>query len=71
MKLKKGEIKIEDDVRDQVEAYARENYKRMFGDKPLIIKEFDKIFTVTLNKDASPLILGKGILSEDESITYK
>ena len=64
MKLKKGEIKMEDAVRDQVESYARENYKRMFGDNPLIIKEFDKIFTITMNKDASPLILGKGILSK-------
>ena len=69
--MKKEEIVIEGSVREKVEAYARENYKKMFGDKALIIKEYDNLFTITTNQDASPLILGKGILSEDESITYK
>ena len=66
----KNEEKMDDLVRAQVESYVRENYKKMFGDKTLIIKEFDKLFTITSNKDASPLILGKGILS-DEMVTYK
>ena len=47
---------------DKVEAYVRQNYKRMFGDKPLIIEEFDSHFTVNTHKDESPLILGKGIV---------
>ena len=47
---------------DKVEAYVRQNYKRMFGDKPLIIQEFDSHFTVKTHKDESPLILGKGIV---------
>jgi len=50
-------------VKEQVEAYVRENYKRMYGDKPLIIQEFDSHFTVRSNKDQSPLILGKSILN--------
>ncbi len=47
---------------DKVEAYVRQNYKRMFGDKPLIIEEFDSHFAVKTHKDESPLILGKGIV---------
>ena len=49
---------------DKVEAYVRENYKRLFGDKPLIIQEYDSFFTIKSNKDESPLILGKSILNE-------
>ena len=41
---------------EKVEAYVREHYKRMYGDKPLIIQEFDS--------NESPLILGKSIVDE-------
>ena len=40
----------------QVEKYVRENYKRLYGDKSLIIIEHDSFFTVQTNKDESPLI---------------
>ena len=46
----------------QVEAYVRENYKKLFGDKSLIITEFDSHFQVKHNKDESPLILSKRII---------
>ena len=36
---------------EKVEAYVREHYKRMYGDKPLIIQEFDSHFTIKSNKD--------------------
>lgn len=49
---------------EKVEAYVRQHYKRMYGDKPLIIEEFDSHYTVKSNKDESPLILGKGITNE-------
>jgi len=51
-------------VIEKVEAYVRQHYKRMYGDKPLIIEEFDSHYTVKSNKDESPLILGKGITNE-------
>ena len=47
---------------EKVEAYVRQHYKRMYGDKPLIIEEFDSHFTVKSNKDESPLILSKSIV---------
>ena len=46
----------------EVEAYVRDKYKRMYGDKPLMIQEFDSHFTVKTNKDESPLILSKNIV---------
>ena len=46
----------------EVENYVRENYKKLFGDKPLIIKEEDSIYLISTNKDESPLILSKNIL---------
>jgi len=51
-------------VIDKVEAYVREHYKRMYGDKPLIIQEFNTHYTIKSNKDESPLILGKSITNE-------
>lgn len=48
---------------DRVETYVRGNYKKLFGDKPLLIVEYDTYFTVRVNKDASPLILSKDILN--------
>jgi len=59
--MKQEEIKMEEDRKQKVEAYARSKYK-MFEKKTLIIKEYDNIFTISTHKDASPLILGKGII---------
>ena len=46
---------------EKVQVYVYKNYKT-YKDKPLIIEEFDKFFTIKRNKDESPLILGKSIL---------
>jgi len=46
----------------KVEEYVRENYKKLFKDKPLIIEEYNNHFEVKSNKDESPLILSKNIL---------
>jgi len=45
----------------KVESYVRENYKKTFGDKPLIIEERESCYLVSTNKDDSPLILSKNI----------
>ena len=45
----------------KVETYVRENYKKLFGDKPLIIEERESCYLVSTNKDDSPLILSKNI----------
>ena len=47
---------------EKIEAYVRKNYSKMFGDKPLIIEEFDTHVTVKVKVDESPLILGLSIL---------
>ena len=47
---------------EKVESYVRENYKNLFKDRPLIITEFESHFTVSDNKDRSPLILSKEIV---------
>lgn len=47
---------------EKVEEYVRENYKKLYKDKPLMIQEFDSYFTVKSNKDESPLILSKNIV---------
>ena len=46
----------------KVEEYVRENYKKLFKDKPLIIEEYNNHFEVKSNKNESPLILRKNIL---------
>ncbi len=46
----------------EVENYVRENYKKLYGDKPLIIREENSIYLISTNKDESPLILSKNIL---------
>jgi len=46
----------------KVKEYVRENYKKLFKDKPLIIEEYNNHFEVKSNKDESPLILSKNIL---------
>jgi hypothetical protein len=47
---------------NKVEEYVRNNYKKLFKDKPIIIEEYDNHFEVKSNKDESPLILSKNIL---------
>lgn len=46
----------------KVQEYVWKNYKG-YTNKPLIIREFDSHFKINLNRDDSPLILGKGIAS--------
>ena len=50
-----------DETIKKVEEYVYKNYKSYEG-KQLIVKEFDSCFHILKHKDASPLILGKGIL---------
>ena len=45
----------------EIETYVRENYKKLFGDKPLIIEELGKCYLISAGKDDSPLILSKNI----------
>jgi len=45
----------------EVETYVRENYKKLFGDKPLIIEERESCYLISTSKDDSPLILSKNI----------
>jgi len=47
----------------KVEEYVRNNYKKLFKDKPLIIEEFETHITVKVKLDESPLILGLSILN--------
>ena len=49
------------DKLEQVQQYAQEKYKR-FKDKQLIVNEFETHYTIQLNKDESPLILGKTVV---------
>ena len=46
---------------EKVESYVRENYKKLFGDKPLIIEERESCYFISTSKDDSPLILSKNI----------
>jgi len=46
----------------KVEEYVRENYKKLYKEKKLIISEYDSHFEIKANKDESPLILSKKIL---------
>ena len=48
---------------ERVQEYVYKHYKSYEG-KQLIIKENDVCFFVLKHKDASPLILGKDIISE-------
>jgi len=47
---------------NKVEEYVRNNYKKLFGDKKLIIEEFESHYQIKTKKDESPLILSKNIL---------
>tara|TARA_Y100000768_G_C23367632_1_gene402727 strand:+ start:223 stop:387 length:165 start_codon:yes stop_codon:yes gene_type:complete len=46
----------------QITEYVYKNYK-LYKNKQLIIREYDKCFHVLTHKDGSPLILGKGIIN--------
>jgi hypothetical protein len=54
--------KVDEEVIKAVTAYVHKNYKQ-YEDKHLYIQESDNCFYVSDNKDASPLILGKGIIA--------
>ena len=45
----------------KVETYVRENYKKLYGDKPLNIEEKESCYLISVSKDDSPLILSKNI----------
>ena len=45
----------------QITEYVYKNYKT-YKDKQLTISEFDKCYHILTHKDASPLVLGKGII---------
>ena len=65
-KLQKETIMKEDitkEIMNSVTQYVWANYKQ-YKDKPLIIREYDNHFKINMNKDGSPLILGKGIVDE-------
>ena len=54
---------MEDKTRyNKVVAYVESKYPK-YKNKTLIVKEFDNHFQININKDGSPLILGKGILN--------
>ena len=48
-------------IEDKVREYVYTNYKHL-KDKPIIIREYDSHFSIQEKKDASVLILGKGIV---------
>jgi hypothetical protein len=58
--------KLDDNTIESVTKYVWKNYKSM-KDKPLVIKEKGKCFHVAIHEDASPLILGKGILDAKDN----
>ena len=45
-----------------VKEYVLKHYPRIFKNKPIIVEEREKVFFVSTNIDASPLILSKDIL---------
>ena len=48
---------------EALEAYARKRYSRIFKNKPVIITEEKNFITIKYNKDASPIILSKDVLT--------
>lgn len=52
---------MSEDTTQLITEYVYKNYKT-YRDKQLIINESDKCYHILLHKDASPLILSKGIL---------
>jgi len=55
---------MEEETKQLVIAYVRKHYAVMFGKVTPIIKEFDNHFQISKLEDASPLILGKGIINK-------
>ena len=55
---------MEEETKEQVMAYVMKHYAKMFGKELPIIKEFDNHFQISKMEDASPLILGKGIINK-------
>ena len=53
---------MDENIRKQITEYVYKNYK-LYKNKQLIIREYDKCFHVLTHKDGSPLILGKGIVN--------
>ena len=53
---------MDENIRKQITEYVYKNYK-LYKNKQLIIREYDKCFHVLAHKDSSPLILGKTILN--------
>mgnify|MGYP003130728124 CR=1 FL=1 len=52
---------MNEETTKKITDYVYKNYKTL-KDKQLTIKEKENCFHVLVHKDASPLILGKGIL---------
>jgi len=52
---------MSEDITQQITEYVYKHY-RTYKDKQLIIRETSNCFHVLKHKDASPLILGKGII---------
>jgi hypothetical protein len=53
---------MEDKARyDKVVTYVESKYPK-YKNKTLIVKEFDNHFKILINRDGSPLILGKSII---------
>ncbi len=48
---------------DALEEYIRKRYPKMFKNKPVIIEDKEKFILVKYNKDASPIILSKDVLT--------
>ena len=53
---------MSEEIKNQITEYVYKNYK-LYKNKQLIIREYDKCFHVLAHKDSSPLILGKGIVN--------
>ena len=47
---------------NNIEEYIIKRFPKRFKNKPVLIKEFDTHYEVNHNKDASPIILSKKIL---------
>ena len=52
---------MKEEIKIQVIEYVYKNYKS-YKNKELIVEEFNNCFHIKINKDESPLILGKGII---------
>ena len=48
---------------EALEEYARKRYPKTFKNKPVIITEEENFITIKYNKDASPIILSKDVLT--------